>query len=158
MGVDSNIYIGPYVKCKNRLVSGQVENEGCPKCLKPSGAFCSDCGTAKGKYHRMEKQWKINLDDLEEKTNETLCALNSSCYSQFGKAIDVFIPNMKIKGINRHTSLDGRLGEDEIVPIGTDTVAHEIELFKRTCADALEMLEEAYGSYKIEWGVILYFS
>lgn len=162
MGVDSTIYIGPFVKARNAVVPAEWTETGCPKCKKPmdaSSSFCPTCGNQKGEYKKKGKTNRINTYELSEEIGQKLLPVESPYgNSPVIKNFDTYTPNVELTGFGRPTSLDGKHGSDTLIPVNPEQITTEIELFKKQFSKELEIIEKAYGSIEIGWGVLLHFT
>lgn len=158
MGIDRNLYIGPYVKCKKDLVKVEVSEKGCPQCKRATtNAFCSKCGTQSGTFPKIVKAEKVDTWELTEKMKERLITV-PSC-GEFGDKIEYYIPNVKFP-----RKIEPELGDlrsDDInfvLPVSPQAINDELSSFETFFAQQLTMLKDAYGEYEISWGIIQSFS
>lgn len=166
MGVDRNLYFGPYVKCKAEFVEKEISDPGCTKCNKKheSASFCPTCGSPIGKLVRKERDTKVDTWDLVERMKEKLSNVWSPYESSntWGNAgFDYYIPNVEVKGIGGHTPDKGdHCGEDDdfALPISADLIERELEKFGEFFKKELAMLKKEYGDYTIAWGIMQWYS
>jgi hypothetical protein len=94
MGIDRNLFIGPYVKCKIEKVKKQVTVTGCPKCKVEIGEpFCCKCGTPRDTFSKTQIEEKVNTWKLEEKLKEQLITV-PDC-GTFSEKFDIYISNVR---------------------------------------------------------------
>lgn len=157
MGTDHNLYFGPYVKCKRIYVTTEHDVTGCPKCKQEHTVkFCPDCG-AECKVFKKSKSKELKVDTYE--LTEKLAHRITEIYSDtLVKGYDVFIPNVKIKGIKRKDNIDAKFGDASLINVYGTTVLEETKLFIDQFAKELDALKEEYGDYEVGWGVIFWYS
>jgi len=169
MGVDYNVYLGPYLKCQNPDVDKQVTKLTCPNtsCAKHMqwrghDPFCAKCGSQIVDVTTTQHKPRVCGSSLLEELNEVFYA-PGTCYAQypFEDHVDVWIPNTKPKTIfgSRQASFDARYdtGMTRVCP---SLIEDETDAFKRVFVKELTKMCEAYGAdcVSIHWGLLSYAS
>lgn len=160
MGVDTNIYLGPYVSCKRRPVETVTSVRACtnPLCkTMPTGIgaasvkFCAQCGHPIGDSPRKVASWTHFADvvgddvfvDLEggyhdEKSKIVL--LGSNCSTRGGDP----------RGFHHH----GDAHEDMTGVV----ISLETCWFEDYYAEALGKLRESFDDVRVLWGFHMYYT
>ena len=100
-----------------------------------------------------EVQPKISPGDLSEKMN-LIDVCNMS--GEFDKNFDFYIPNRDVPAIEHPT--DPMDDNHPVIKISDKMISSDIVAFKKFFEKDLKMLEEAYGSYEINWGFLHWYS
>jgi len=165
MGVDYNVYIGPYaevvVKTAKKTIDHCKDPKNCP--THHSTKFCSQCGIEVEKRFKIMEFEEPDLWEVEEKFYSALANIEREFPEEF-KDNGVkckkyrFIPNGKRDGSPERTmSFDAMrdkifedwLGLDIKYEVNWFTQAYKLELFE---------LEKACGSVRIGWGCLQFCS
>jgi len=154
MGVDYNVYIGPYALCQNEKVNKEDEMHTCPKksCSghkkhPPHGAkFCTQCGAEFNKVPIVYKADRIESWELMEELQSQVCVLTEG-FKGLPKHCDVWIGN---GGVGKHFDPKYDTWGMELESVGEES----IQEFEEECAGALARLREEYGEENVEikWG------
>jgi hypothetical protein len=151
-----NLYIGPYVKCKNEVVWTDCDQEGCPNCYRSifgDDKFCSQCGAKKGIYKAKQRGHRISnvLSSIED----TL----SYIFYRTDQGYDIYIPNprVKIDGIKQTKEKEFVFyGSGSEISVNNEEVSTEIEVFCTYFRKELDVIQEIYGESEVYWGVIMW--
>lgn len=160
MGVDYNVYIGPYVKIHNPKKNSFDEFQGCNtgncvKRMKPSSSkFCDTCGKP---IVLVKKPTKKSIDvDFYELTDEHLVPVLCHYYD-VPPDYNFLVPNKK--WCERTTHFDPRSFAGEI-DFDHKDVLTELVKFESTFDKWLQIVKEKFGETNvvIKWGTIFYAS
>lgn len=155
----SYIYIGPYVECPAREYPVDSKVKGCVNNLcarhgekrgyyETSGEdFCGKCGSKYGMIPIKETRRVSHYEALGH--NERLACLNGEEYRA-----PVLYFGSNVKWGDRPCSFD--INEDFHADLLEVNRAAEIEEFMRVFEAEIELLNKAYGSFKMSWGVHLW--
>lgn len=154
MGANRNFYVGPYLKCAVTYCEATIQVNGCPKCRRSfHGKFCGECGTAKGQFTDNIKTESVNFGDLYQ---EMIDKFGERFTYIPGDGLDgnqILIPNIRVEGIDRE--LWHHQGAEGIQPIEPTIIGQEIEAFKNTFKNEIDLFVKAYApNTNIEWGLL----
>lgn len=163
MGVDANLYIGPFAatpKLAKRDVVHDVN--GCEACktehIPRSGVplltkFCEKCGAKLGPY-KITKNEAPSLWEVSDGMGERLrFAENFATGTAVTPKFDVWVSNMRDFPPNRPDTDDSFLVEFDAV-----TMANEIKAFEKYFATELAHLKKACGGVTIRWGMLQWYT
>ncbi len=164
MGIDRNLYLGPYAKTTTEVVSKEEDRCGHLP-LDTQEKFCSECGTRiSDRIYRHkgdavsfypEEAWK-NPDAL----SSTSWVGPPEIYKKGEKEYRdyLWLPNASRPGKPKRKGVSNVDKHDEVViDIQNVDIEAEIEWFK-TAYPELQKLEEAFGNLTVGWGFIQWFS
>jgi hypothetical protein len=156
MSVDTNIYLGPYVRCKKEYVPITEERKGCPKCKSDfqAGSFCAVCGGKTGTFRVEMETEKVEPFAFTAALKERLYFAGAN--TEFSNDFEFYLPNVSIPGIDREKRLDG--DENICQAIDSDQISEEKRVFSKFFSKELAKIKKAYGEYFIEWGVLKWYS
>lgn len=158
MGIDYNVYMGPYIECVPTKGARTEEYYGCPKCQGRTGDgnFCHSCGTRMG---MLTKQVVSNLVN----NGDRITAFESA-----GLDIDSLSeiyadqPNEWFTGNSRKAPGRGIDPKHEFGLVLDEEIdaASEKQRLSEMYAQHIEVLKSLYGEDKVavKWGVISYTS
>lgn len=151
MGVDYNVYVGPYIRLQNAKVNKTFSVRGCKKCKtyvsNDDVNFCAKCGAPLENYNK-----KVEVDLFGWELTEQLD--DNFYFSNPEDARDILIPNNDEFG----TNIDVKC-ETKTIPLDEDFIKGSILEFKNQYEDELKTLDElAPDQYEIEFGVVAYHS
>ncbi len=157
-------YVGPYLRCKKKLVVQSVTERGCVRkgcgnyhTPRPTTltSFCSACGRSLSHFERTFETEAIEPDEL---TNEALHALNSNHAVEGGRERDQY--DYLAPNVNRQQPREFEQEDAGVYPLDLFAPGIEREWFARAFAPEIALAREAYGaeSVEIHWGVIVYWS
>ena len=157
MGVDQSHHIGPYVVCKDKGKPKTREVRVCSSEMAHNvtsqAKFCAECGSGivkKTEIFPNELERRVSYWELSTQMDDRLMPV--SAMMDFGeKLTDYYISNVHGGGF-WETSLDTYV--DSICEISPSYIEEGIEKFKQFFAKELELLEKAYSSVEVKWGVV----
>ncbi len=159
MGVDYNVYVGPYVEIeilKKPTKKETYEYPGCPKpiCRKYHEAqnkakFCSDCGAAiETIVEEVDEEWDI-YELLEH--HEVIGEMYPDSIDEENGDTQLFFPCAEDLKAGSWSLKYDSVWED----LSDLNVEEEIQKVKDQCSKSLAILEEVYGAKPVvKWGVI----
>jgi len=162
MGIDYNVYVGPYALCQNELVDKETTRLSCPNkdCCRynrrplDKQKFCTQCGTKISEIPTTIKQLRVKSWEMFDDLQEHLWLLGDD-FKDTPEHSEIWRSNMK--GIGKR--FDPKYDE-YVRPLGVcdpemDEL-QEIAAFEEQAAESLKQLREAYGedNVKITWGII----
>lgn len=160
MGVDYNVYVGPFLEVHNPPRQDKEERNCCsnPHCSKhkreTGDKFCSECGREIGTVSvAVEKPlWFNSYEETDER-------IAPACHHYGGfsgdkKDYNFFIPNLL--GYGRHFDAESM----ELLEITPETITDQTQRFTNDFAADFRKMADFFGSdsMKIKWGVMLYAS
>lgn len=153
MGVDTNVYLGPYIECQNHWVDSSAPVLGCANCKKESKAkFCPNCGTKNSSFDVPYRELGVNMED----GLDALMSVDSMCGPRPGEElIDRYVSN--IDWGNRTFNIELDDSDHHCLDIDRDP---EVEEFNITFADEIQLLKDSYGEerVKLRYGLLIWFS
>jgi hypothetical protein len=143
-----NIYFGPYVRCEVHWIGIEETIKGCPKCHRAvHETFCGTCGSERTDIKKTFTRQKVICQQFLATLDERLSG------TALDQDFDLLLSNVKIAGV-RKFHLDS-CDEANIV-VSPEQIAFEKEAFQNHFADDLLKVQEAYGGYIIEWGLLIW--
>ena len=165
MGIDYNVYIGPYIKCVNSRADITEQWPGCPRCKYDfSGKFCTRCGTEKGTFEKTTNRAVVDEEDVMNAFSaagmefyDELCHLDIDAEEDDEEAEDAdhYTSNQQDgPGVSFDPKSDYGIIADHVDAAADKTAMEE------HCGKHLAILRQVYGEDKVtvEWGVISYTS
>jgi len=164
MGVDSNLYIGPYL-----TVDVEIEGKDYDMCKNPGecpagdldAGFCPKCGIDLTKRFRHAEVSTVNFYELigdaltgtHPMTGPPKIERDGKKYEQ-----ETLIPNHRRDGQpDRQCHFDGR--ESFQVDFSDDVdAAYEVEWLSEAFSEEIDKIEAAAGNCTIHWGIVQWFS
>ena len=166
MGIDYNVYVGPYIIADIFPQEVTKQKKSCPneECKKykqwASNGFCSSCGSKVQlvSYPEMDNvplNWKLTEERTDQEADEFNNYLNcmNACEDD---SFDCYIPNQRLKGVpDRKTYVDPRY-ESVFQELDADVIEKEKEALKATFEKQIAMLESWHGkeNVHIKWGFL----
>ncbi len=156
MGVDYNIYVGPYIVVHNPLKASTEEYHSCPteNCnnhkIPISDGFCSKCGS---KIQRMLRSCQNRIDfDYWNGFGGRLAEAFFEYKPDGCEDYQYLIPNM---GNDVGIHIDAKSGESENV-IDMETLANDNKRFFDRMKKELRKLSSVFGknNVTVKWGVL----
>lgn len=154
MGISYDAYLGPYVVYKPTKRPTIKKHKSVRKCAKSHmgltiDKFCSQCGLPIDKVIEYYDE-EINIRELlfDKGLDKQLYP---SYHDRLDAGIELFLPQIKME---RTSSWDVKYNT-HIENFRNLNVQAEIDLVQETCGEALNFLQELYGSpFEILWGLI----
>lgn len=155
MGNSKGVFLGPYLRFNQEIVTKTITEDGCPKCKKSIySKFCESCGSPTGQFSRRlqtAKVWQMQLVEDLKIVDEFWC-------QEVGHS-DVWFPNQKLPGIKRSFSLED--ADDhclDFLGIGLHAMAtQEVSAFEKRYGKHFDKLRDAYGKpIVVQWGVVVW--
>lgn len=159
MGSSLCVNLGPYLECKNRIERVFVECQGCSKCKtevwNEKIKFCEVCGTAVGKYKKIEFQPVVDVNDLIDTLDEVL--MNFDILKPI-KNIDFWISNQRNTACFSKDLADDYDNKSGVYELTDTVISEELEAFETYFKKQIDIIRKAYGqaNVKLKWGVIRY--
>lgn len=164
MGVDTNLYLGPYVSCTQRLGEKVTKIPACAneKCrdfkrenVRRDGEFCSRCGSKIGEIAKREDALVRFTDVVGD---DVLIDLEGNYHDGKSRIVLLGTNASKYAGAPRNFRRDLNDDLHEDLSSIAATVSSEIRWFEDHHADALAKLREAFDDVRICWGLHLYYT
>ena len=165
MGIDRNLYLGPYAKTTTEVVNKKEDRCGhLPENTKEK--FCSECGTRMSERFYKHKGDVVEFCQEEAWKNPDALSTTSwvsppNIYKKDKKEYRdyLWLPNARRPGKPKREGVADIDRYDEVVvDIQNVDVKAEIEWFRTAYAPELQKLEEAFGNLTVGWGFIQWFS
>jgi len=166
MGLDYDVYVGPYIECKVTKISDSVPAVGCvnEQCIKfkmqlaEPGSYCSACGDMVGSFPIVVKRDSVDSSDLLK--DDGFCNIFSMPMGDMiervmdTRDIHVYIPNeIKAPGC----TFDPR-SDFDIRGLNPKSLVYDPARWKAQVdgTSAYKAMVAAYGveNIKFQWGVI----
>ena len=148
------VFIGPYIKCKQELVTIKEEVQGCPKCNVYRGvtSFCHTCGTPVGKIKQTRTTEKVNYWDITE--NEELTVIHCNPYDHENI---YYIANKETHGVISR-NYDSDSCDVSIENIDGGRIDSEFNNYVHELDNELRRLKNAYGpeNVSVHWGILVH--
>jgi len=159
MGIDVDIYVGPFVVCKTVLKKVFVEimscsNKSCGnygrEIIRDTVKFCESCGSEIQKASKQVESEGVDWEEIDGLVDATLTV----CLPDGDKYSHIWYPNIEIKGIGREVSLE--LYQSEYVSLSSMGVGRELALFEKQFSHEIAILVDEYGSENVDtgWGLV----
>ena len=156
MGIDYNVYVGPFIECIPTKVMRTEEHPGCPKCNREThGKFCSKCGTPIGILTKQVEDYLVDYGDCEQAFLDAGLEEDDLYTIDHDKPSVILVANSKGFGHSIDPKYEfGLLIDEEI-----DAVAEKTKL-SEMYAKHIEILKSLYGedNVSVRWGIISYTS
>ena len=157
MGIDYNVYIGPYVLCQNEKVEAEEMMRTCPKKSCPGhkkrphphgSKFCTECGSKFDEVPVKVKTDRVESWELLEELENQICIITDE-FKGIPKHCDIWISN---GGLGKHFDPKYDTWVAELGAVGEES----IQEFEEKCAKSLTRLCDEYGEKNVEikWGTI----
>lgn len=159
MGSHHRIYVGPYVRCENKLGDVEVvKGVACPlpSCfstvLDDKTKFCPACGTGVIPRKAVVKRKPVDSSDVCGELRERLCDFGAHLGDEALPNCDLFVANVAWHG-QQSRDVDDLVGESRIKDSDPPT---ERVLFEMAFQKEIELLRKRYGDKNVEvrWGVL----
>jgi hypothetical protein len=153
MGIDYNVYVGPYIKVYNPLKDSVEKYHSCvnAKCSnhkeEVSSEYCCDCGK-KIKLVERSCQIRIDFDSWDECDGDILEAM-------FGRSPDedyqFFIPNTGEIGLDLNVERETSVNEIDVGKPKMDINNFQLQFKKH-----INHIKKVFGNtnVSIQWGVL----
>jgi hypothetical protein len=173
-------YIGPFLVCiiatENNLIEKESHIRTCvnDKCklykkdfqtiitgtLVYGRKFCPECGNSSDLYTEKYKAPKFYAYDVCSKVDEKFIPVEVENYDDIGFDkkefnINIFIPNVKIDGINRKCNFNEN-DEPICVILNDGQEYYEKETTSNVLSKEIEDIKSYYDNVFIHWGIIKY--
>lgn len=149
----SNVYVGPYVVVdNNRIVKKTFSSLKCPNGHGYESKFCPECGTKTVPVEKEYTTWKVSMGDFPDLTNEDLFLT----YAYGGKAPCFILPNKPFGPTRQmHDVSTWQMSEVAEIIVSQKLIDEEVTSFRKRFEESLKKVEQAFGDYKIRWGVLV---
>lgn len=176
MAIDNNFYLGPYVKCKRKLVEKTSKIYGCSQCIietsrDKNNVFCPKCGEKFQNYDYTETDSSTDLHGFYETLGENLQPVWSpyqnheeSINGVYGDGYDYFvieemeIPSLKGQLPDLHDDSGSDDPAEAVVDIDFKKARQDWKALAPELKKPLAILKKAYGKYELRWGQLVWYT
>lgn len=164
MGMHLQVFVGPYVKCRTKLVPRTETIIECREHFDGStnrsrtgeGRFCPQCGTQKTEFQHTwpdEKDAAVQWWDVEDEIGERLCCPHEAIQRDEQYEHHYWLSNF--------TGSGKTCGHDEALEptaLSKENIDADLSAMKEEHAEELQTLEREYGKENVNlvWGVLPY--
>lgn len=160
MGVDYNVYVGPYIEYRVQIITTLISpctQEDCPKSQDP---YCPQCGMSAEKQSKMltVKREEPEIYFWEEPFNERF--YNPRSHSPLGAEEDEMKTYQALPNIgNWGDNIDPKYEED-IIEMQNLDIQEIVSRFEYEFEKELNILKEMCGieNVEVKYGVLVYMS
>lgn len=160
MSVETNVHVGPVIKCKGPTKFVNHEGRRCPnkECSNHTDGhmhmqFCSECGAKIETYDIPYPMSHFDILDSEGVDENTFYVMGDGNHN-VGEDIEILTDNQR----SDHTKSFSNFGGDDSMVMDDDTVLHALQYFKSKFAKELAILEKYYESVTVDYMVFMYYT
>lgn len=167
MGIDTWIWLGPYVEVKIKLTDCEEDRCRTPdKCPNPTSGYCSECGiAAKERFYKTQKEepnhWRDELFEHEDVMMDNSGMSGSPEITVDGTKYrrTCYMPNVKRGEEPRRFSIDD-YDTPPIIPLTSQAINKEKAWLQQAFAPEIESLKKHYGeeNVTVHWGFVRWYS
>ena len=158
MGVDQNIYLGPYasvlIPVMIKTVDPCIDHD-----VKPGDKFCPTCGKP---TNNRAKEERVHAFCVESLTNYDMLDIERISLPDIERLGGLFyektraVPNLIDFGLNRKTDIENSdIDEVNILELN---IKQEIQIFEERFGTHLAKMREKGAIVETKWGLLHYYS